>query len=320
MLSIKKISWRRIIKDLYIIGILLVFVIFFAILSPKFLAFPSLINIIRMAAPLIIVAVVATPLMISGYIDLSMGSTMAIGGVIFAILCKSGVSIPISVILSCLAGSVVGLTNGFLVVKLKIVAVIATLATASVLLGIGKLLTGDTIPYIKGGMPESFSFMGRGIIFGLPFQLYAVIVVVAIFMILQKRSVLGKYSIAIGGNQTSARLAGINVDKIVWLLYILLGVAAAFAGTIRASNMTIADATSGIGFELEVITAILLGGTSFSGGEGSIMRSVVGALIITIVSIGLNMTGVPSFYQYVVKGMVLVVAVLLDKFVKEKIY
>jgi ribose/xylose/arabinose/galactoside ABC-type transport system permease subunit len=150
-------------------------------------------------------------------------------------------------------------------------------------------------------------------------QIFFIIAVIAIFLILQKKSVLGKYSIAIGGNNEAAKLAGINVGRVVWMMFALVGAAAALAGCMRASNMGVADATAGQGFELDVIIAILMGGTSFSGGEGSVIRTIVGAFIVSVLAIGLNMANVPSFYQYVVKGGVLIAAVYLDKIVKERI-
>ncbi len=318
MISIKKGSWRNAVKNLYVFGILAIFIIIFAAISPKFIAVPSIINIIRTAAPVVIVSAAATLLMISGNIDLSVGSILGLSGIVCALLSKSGVGLFAAVILCIVLGVVLGFINGVLVVKLKIIPVIATLATMNVFLGIAKLLSGDTIPYVKG-MPKDFAFLGRGDIGPLPVQFYIIVAVIVVFVLLQRKSILGKYAVAIGGNTTAARLAGINVNKIIWVMYILVGATAALAGCIRASNMTVADATAGAGFELDVIIAILMGGTSFFGGEGSVGRTVAGAFILVILGIGLNMSGVPAFYQYVVKGLVLIVAVFLDKIVKEKI-
>ncbi len=205
--------------------------------------------------------------------------------------------------------------------KLKIIPVIATLATMSVLLGVAKLLCGDTIPYVKGGLPDNFSFLGRGMVFGkvIPFQLILIVVVVAIFILLQKKSVFGKYSMAIGGNKMAALLSGINVNGMIWGLFIMVGAVTGLAGSVMASKLGIADATAGAGFELDVIIAVLLGGTSFFGGEGRVAGTVAGAFILTILGIGMNIIGIPPFYQYVVKGMVLILAIVLDHFVKERI-
>lgn len=319
MFSIKKVSWRNSVKNIYVFGILAIFIIVFTALSPKFVAPASLAYIMQTVAPLLVVSVAATMLMMSGYIDLSVGSMLAFSGVIMATLSKNGMAAWLAVILCVIIGLGLGVANGFLVVRLKITPVIATLATTNILLGFAKIMCGETIPYVKGVQPD-FSFIGREkLAMYWPMQLFFVAAIIVLFIFLQKKSVLGKYSIAIGGNADAANLAGINVRRIVWILYVLVGAAAALAGCLRASNMGVADATSGAGFELDVIIAILMGGTSFAGGEGSVVRTIVGALIVSVLAIGLNMANVPSFYQYVVKGIVLIAAVYLDKIVKEKI-
>lgn len=317
--SIKKVSWRNAVKNLYVYGILLLLILIFWAMSPKFLTWNSIVNILRTAAPVVMTAAAATLLMISGNIDLSVGSILGFSGVLFAFLCRAGMAVPLSAVVVGIVGVGIGAVNGLLVVKLKIIPVISTLATMNILLGAAKLMCGETIPYVKGNLPEDFGMFGRGSVGVLPVQLIAIVAVVVIFVLLQKKSVLGKYSIAIGGNQTAAHLAGIKVNTIIMILFVMVGCVAAFSGTVRASNMMIGDATAGTGFELDVIIAILMGGTSFFGGEGSVGRTVAGAFILTILGIGMNQAGVPPFYQYVVKGMVLVLAVLLDKVVKEKV-
>lgn len=317
--KIQKVSWRSMVKNLYIFGILALFIVVFTLISPKFIKLPSLINIVRTAAPSILVGVVVTLLMISGHVDLSVGSMLGFTGVMFAIICKAGVPVVWATFIVIAIGSVLGIINGYLVVKLKIIPVIATLATMNVLLGAAKLLCGDTIPYVKGGLPKDFTFLGRGAILGIPIQLFLIVVIVTIFILLQKKSVFGKYSIAIGGNKMAAVLSGINVNGMVFFLYIMVGAVTGLAGVVKASHLTIADATAGIGFEVDVIIAVLLGGTSFFGGEGSVAGTVAGALILAILGIGMNMIGVPPFYQYVVKGIVLILAIVLDHLVKEKV-
>lgn len=316
---IKKVSWRSMVKNLYIFGILILFIVVFTIISPKFIKIPSLVNIIRTAAPAIMVGVAVTLLMMSGNVDLSVGSMLGFTGVVFALLCKSGIPTVWAVFIVIVLGAAVGFINGLLVVKLKIIPVIATLATMNVLLGAAKLLCGDTIPYVKGGLPKDFTFLGRGSVAGFPIQLFLIIVIVVIFILLQKKSVFGKYSMAIGGNPTAARLSGINVNGMVFGLYIMVGAVTGLAGVVKASHLTIADATAGMGFEVDVIIAVLLGGTSFFGGEGSVAGTVAGAFILSILGIGMNMIGIPPFYQYVVKGVVLILAIVLDHFVKEKV-
>ncbi|MDR1904512.1 MAG: ABC transporter permease [Treponema sp.] len=318
MLNIRQISWRTAIKNVYVFGILAGVVIIFTIISAKFISPPSLAFLIQKVAPLLICSVAVTLLMMSGHLDLSVGSILAFSGVIMALLSRGGIPAWRAVIICVILGAVLGSANGFLTVKLRITPVIGTLVTMNILLGAAKILCGDSIPYVKG-VQRDFSIIGRGKIEGWPISIFFIIAAIIIFLILQRKSVFGKYAIAIGGNRDAASLAGINVNKIVWLLYIFSGTAAAMAGCLTASNMNVADATSGQGFELDVITAILIGGTSWSGGEGSVVRTIAGAFLVAVLSIGLNMANVPSFYQYVVKGGVLIAAVYLDKIVREKI-
>jgi ribose/xylose/arabinose/galactoside ABC-type transport system permease subunit len=256
--------------------------------------------------------------MISGNIDLSVGSIIACGGVIMALLSREGMSAWIAVLIVAAFGLGVGWINGLLVSGLKINSVIATLVMNYILLGIAKMLCGDTIPYVKG-VQDDFSFIGRSKIAGWPIAIFFVIAAIVILIILQKKSALGKYSYAIGGNREASTLAGLNTGRMVWILYLIVGIAAGIGGCLMASNQGIGNALSGSGFELSVIIAILIGGTSWSGGEGSVTRTIVGAFIITVLTIGLNMAGVPSFYQYIVSGGVMIAAVYLDKIVKERI-
>ncbi len=316
---VKYFSWRKVVKNLYIYGILAVFVAVFTILSPKFLSVPGLINIVRASAPLIIVSAALSLLMISGHIDLSVGSLLGFSGVIFALLAQAGVPVFLATILTIVISAMVGAVNGLLVVKLKITPIISTLAMMNILLGVAKLFCGDSIPYVKKGLPSDFITLGRGSIGSIPIQLFFIAGVVGVFILLQKRSIFGKYSIAIGSNKMAATLSGVNTNFIVLMLFVMVGAVTGLAGVFTASKLTIADATAGIGFEVDVLIAILLGGISFSGGEGSVSGAVAGALILSILVIGMNHIGVPSFYQYLVKSAVLVLAITLDKFVKEKV-
>jgi ribose/xylose/arabinose/galactoside ABC-type transport system permease subunit len=318
MVNIRQISWRTAIKNVYVFGILAVVVIIFTIMSAKFVSPSSLSFLIQKVAPLLVTSTAVTLLMMSGHLDLSVGSILAFSGVVMALLSRGGMPAWQAVIICVILGAVLGSVNGFLTVKLRITPVIGTLVTMNILLGVGKILCGDTIPYVKG-VQRDFAVIGRGKIEGWPISIFFIIAAIIIFLVLQRKSILGKYAIAIGGNREAATLAGISVNRIIWVLYSIVGVAAAVAGCLSASNMGVADATSGRGFELDVIIAVLIGGTSWSGGEGSVVRTIAGAFLVAVLSVGLNMANVPSFYQYVVKGGVLIAAVYLDKIVREKI-
>ena len=317
-LSVKETSWRTVIKNVYVFAILAAFFIIFTVISPKFIAAPSLAYIIQTVAPLIIVALPATLLMISGNIDLSVGSILGFSGIIMALMSRGGMAAWQAVIIVAFIGWGCGWINGALVSGLKINSVIATLVMNYVLVGIAKLLAGPTMPFVKG-VQSDFSFIGRVKLNGWPVAIFFVIAVIIIFVILQKKSALGKYSFAIGGNRVAATLAGLNTGRMVWILYMIVGVSAGVGGCVFASNQGVGNANGGLGFELDVILSVLIGGTSFAGGEGSVVRTIVGAFIISVLSFGFNLAGVPPFYQYIVKGCVLIVAVYLDKIIKEKI-
>jgi ribose/xylose/arabinose/galactoside ABC-type transport system permease subunit len=172
---------------------------------------------------------------------------------------------------------------------------------------------------INVGLPRNFILLGRTNIGPLPVPLVIMIIIVALFVFIQNKTILGKYSYAIGGNKTTAILSGINVSSVVIFLYILVGILAGFSGTIMAARLGVGHPNVGIGFEFDVIVAILIGGTSLSGGEGSVLGMVIGAFIVGFLSNALNLLGMHTFYQYVVKGVVLILAVILDLFIKERI-
>ena len=214
--------------------------------------------------------------------------------------------------------------NGLLVMKLRITPVIATLVTLNLFKGIALLIVPHGLSAIKGSatklMPAWINDYARlDVLLGLPWAFYVAILVIVVLVIVQRKTILGKYAAAIGGNRTSAELSGINAVKLVWLLYIIVGFFAALAGMARASYMSLGDPLSGDGMELDCIIAVLLGGTAFSGGEGSVAKTIVGALIIVCLTTGL-MTVIPAFWQTMAKGSVLIAAVVLNHLlVREKV-
>jgi ribose transport system permease protein len=203
-----------------------------------------------------------------------------------------------------------------LVTKLRITPVIATLVTLSLFKGTALLIVPQGLSAIKSSadqkMPAWINNYARQEVFlGLPAAFYVAILVIVVLIIVQNRTVLGKYAAAIGGNRTAAELSGINVILVVWILYIIVGFFAALAGVARGSYMSLGDPLSGDGMELACIIAVLLGGTAFSGGEGSVAKTMVGAIIIMCVTIGL-MTVIPAYWQTLATGTVLLVAVALN--------
>lgn len=288
----------------------------------NFLNQNNIINILRVSAPLLTLAGAFTLLMVSGYIDLSVGSAMSFSAVVYALLAINGVPFLPAFALTMVVGVGLGAINGFLVVRLKITPVIATLITLSLYKGMALLLVQDGVSAIKSigdmKMPGWFNSYGReGIMMGLPMAFWIAVAVTIVLVIAQNKSLLGKYAAATGGNPTAAKLSGIKTGKIVFLLYVIVGVTAALAGIARSSFMSLGDPLSGDGMELTAILVVLLGGTAFSGGEGRVLRSFVGALIIMALTVGM-LTLVPAYFQTLVIGAALLAAAASNHLISRK--
>ena len=214
--------------------------------------------------------------------------------------------------------------NGFLVMRLRITPVIATLVTLNLFKGIALLIVPFGVSAIKSApgspMPAWINFYGRKeVLLGLPWSFYVAVLLIIALVIVQRKTIVGKYAAAIGGNRNAAELSGISAVKYVWILYVIVGVFAALAGVARASFMSLGDPLSGDGMELDCIIVVLLGGTAFSGGEGSVAKTVVGVLIIMCVTTGL-MTVIPAYWQTFAKGTVLIVAVALNHLLERNVW
>lgn len=288
----------------------------------NFLYKKNIINILRVSAPLITLAGAFCLLMVSGYIDLSVGSAMSLSAVIYALLAINGVPFVLAFAITVVVGAGLGVINGFLVVRLKITPVIATLITLSFYKGIALLLVQDGVSAIKSGgglkMPGWFNSYGReGVLLGLPMAFWIAAGVILVLVIAQNRTLLGKYAAATGGNPTASTLSGINTNRVVFLLYIIVGVTAALAGIARSSFMSLGDPLSGDGMELNAILVVLVGGTAFSGGEGRVLRSFIGALIIMALTVGM-LTLVPAYFQTLVIGAALLTAAASNHLISRK--
>lgn len=288
----------------------------------NFLSQNNIINILRVSAPIITLAGAFTLLMISGNIDLSVGSAMSLSGVVYALLAINGVPFLAAFAMTLVVGVGLGALNGFLVVRLRITPVIATLITLSLFKGIALLLVQDGVSAIKSGgelkMPDWINWYGReGVFLKLPTAFWVSVVITLVLVIAQSRTLLGKYAAATGGNLTAAKLSGINTGAVIFLLYVIVGVAAALAGIARSSFMSLGDPLSGDGIELTAILVVLLGGTAFSGGEGRVLRSFVGALIIMALTMGM-LTLVPAYFQTLIIGAALLAAAASNHLISRK--
>ena len=302
-------------QKLVLLGLFILVCVAFYLLNHRFLSIPNLANLSKQVSFVIITGCAVTLLMISGHLDLSVGSVLALTGVLYAYLCSQGLGTYYAFVLATACGGVLGLINAFTVVQLKITSFIATLGMLYMARGLAYMITGGTP--IRDGLADNFSFLGREYLGPFPIPFIIMVIVILIFVLIEKKHMLGKYSIAIGGNRTAAILSGINSDRIVTLLYVVVGISAGFSGALMASRLGVGEPNVGFGFEFDVIIAIILGGTSLAGGEGSILGMVLGALIVGSIDNGLNLLGVFTFFQAVVKGIDLVGAVLLNRKLSE---
>jgi ribose/xylose/arabinose/galactoside ABC-type transport system permease subunit len=298
-------------QKMVIFGVLLLIIIVLSFLSKSFLTVTNLNNVTRQVAFVVITGCAVTPLMISGNFDLSIGSVLGLTGMLSALFVTQSIPLWFSIILSTLVGSAIGLLNGLMVIKLRIPSIIATLGTMYAARGLALVISGGNS--IHMGLGKNFTLLGRGYLGGIPIIFIIMFLTIFLFYFIESKTILGRYTFAIGGNKRTALLSGINVGSIIILLYFLVGTLTGFSGTLMASRLGVGQAMVGSGFEFDVIVAVVLGGTSIEGGEGSIFGMLIGAFIVGFIVNGLNLMGIHSFYQSIVKGVVLVGAVLLDQ-------
>jgi ribose/xylose/arabinose/galactoside ABC-type transport system permease subunit len=280
-----------------------------AIMSPRFLAFENLMNVSRQIAMLVTVGSVVTILMVTRNFDLSIGGVVALSGCVAAVLVTANVPIPLAFLAGILVGTGVGIANAFLVVAIGINSVVATLGTMYLTRGSALLVTGGVPVY---SVPEGYETLGAGYLGPIPIPTAIMLALVVIMTIVERRTWLGKYARATGSHTLSARLAGVPTRNVQLILFILAGTAAGFAGIITGSRVGGGIPTVALGLEFSVVVAAVLGGTSLAGGEGSVIGTFLGAVLVGTLNNGLNLLGVPTFWQTVALGAVLVLAVLLD--------
>ena len=291
-------------------GILCLFTLLMSVFVENFLTLTNISNLLRQQAMVAIAAAGATFVMITRGLDISVGSNLALSGVVFAMVVQLGGSIPAALALAILCGAAVGLVNGLLVEKARLNAVIATLGTMYAIRGVAYLLSDGKA--IVSGLPPSFMGLGRGFLWFIPIPVAIMAGIYVLFHFVLSRTLLGKYTYAIGGNKETAFLSGVPIRKVMITLYVITGALTGLSGVIMASRLGSGNPQIGQGFEFDVIIAVFLGGVSTSGGEGSLVGTIIGIMIVGVLSNGLNLLGVNPFYQYVIKGVILVVAVMAD--------
>lgn len=297
-------------------GILIFLIVLFIILSfssPYFLTVENLTKVIRQVAVVGIVTVSMTMVILTGGIDLSVGSMLALSSVILAKLMVAGVNVPVAIILTLVAVMTLGLFNGFLINKIKISPLISTLGTMTVYSGLTYILTGGRSIF---GFPHSFSFIGQGYILKLPVPILILGLVYVFGFFILNNTRFGRYLYGIGANERASILSGVNVNKVKYIAYIISGLLSSLAAVVMLSRVNSALPNLGEGLEFDVVTAVVLGGVSVNGGEGKLQGVIIGLLIIAILSNGMILLGVGNYFQTVVKGLVLLVAVGIDNISK----
>ena len=299
------------------IGVLIALVILVVVLSifaPNFATSSNIFSVLQQIAVNGIIAVGMTYVILLGGIDLSVGSILAISGAICASLLVSGQNIFVAVIAALVVGTVVGFINGFIITKGRLQPFIATLSTMTILRGLTLVYTdGKPITLGSGDLALNFGQIGGGKILGIPTPALIMIITFVFCAYILKNTQMGRYTYALGSNEEATKLSGINTDKVKIAVYTISGILAAVAGIIITSRLYSAQPTAGDGYELDAIAAVVLGGTSLTGGKGKITGTIIGALIIGVLSNALNILDVSSYYQMMVKGAVILVAVLLDR-------
>ncbi|EMP92704.1 MULTISPECIES: ribose ABC transporter permease [Vibrio] len=292
---------------------LLFLVVVVSFLNPNFFTVDNLLNILRQTSVNAIIAVGMTLVILTAGIDLSVGSVLALCGAFAATLVAMEVPVLIAVPTALLAGATLGAISGIIIAKGKVQAFIATLVTMTLLRGVTMVYT-DGRPISTGftDTADTFAWFGTGYALGIPVPVWLMVVVFAGAWYLLNHTRFGRYVYAVGGNESATRLSGINVDRVKIGVYAICGLLAALAGIIVTSRLSSAQPTAGMGYELDAIAAVVLGGTSLMGGKGRIMGTLIGALIIGFLNNALNLLDVSSYYQMIAKAVVILLAVLVD--------
>jgi len=291
---------------------LLLIVVIISIMSPSFLTADNIFNVLRQVSISALIAFGMTFVILTGGIDLSVGSTLALTGAVAASLLAGGTDPFIAMGVALILGLILGAINGVVIAKGKVAPFIATLATMTIYRGLTLVYT-DGKPISGLGDHLSFQMFGKGYFLGIPVPVVTMLIAFFVLYFILRETTFGRRVYAIGGNAEASRLSGINVDRTTIAVYALTGMLAAMAALILTSRLNSAQPTAGQSYELDAIAAVVLGGTSLTGGRGWIVGTLIGALIIGVLNNGLNLIGVSSFFQQVVKGLVILFAVLIDR-------
>ncbi len=309
-------NFKQLLEKYGIVYVFMVVFLVFSVLSPAFFTKNNLINIIRQVSMLGICAVGMTFIILTGGIDLTVGSIMGLTGTICAKAMVSwGFHPVLAILIALIAAACCGALNAWLVTTVNIPPLITTLGMMGVLRGFVYILCGGLPIY---GFTKKFKVIGQGYLGFIPVP---VIIMVAVFMfahVFLNRSRYGRYTYGLGGNEEATRLAGVNILQQKYLLYTISGLCSGIAGIVMLSRLNSAQPTTGIGFEMNVVTAVVLGGISIAGGEGKLSGVITGVLIIGVLTNGMILINISSYWQSVVQGTVLLLAVGVDQYMQQR--
>ncbi len=302
----------NILKQFSTIILLLIVVLFFSVTTESFLATKNMINILRQVSVLSILTCGMTFVIISGGMDLTVGSMLGLTGVICAkLLTELQMNPVMAILVTMIAAGIFGTITGMLIVKLRVPAMVITLGMMTVARGLAFIVSAGLPIY---DIPENVVNIGQGYVGAIPIPVIIMLIIVAISTFLLNKSYLGRQVYAIGGNEEAERLAGVKVDQIKIGLYSCSAFLAGIAGVILMARVSSGAPASGTGMEMDVVTAVVIGGVSINGGKGKMWGAFLGALLIGVLSNGLTIMNIGEYYQQVVKGVVLILAVAFDTF------
>ncbi|MFP3125907.1 ribose ABC transporter permease [Ectobacillus funiculus] len=292
------------------IVILVLMCVVLSVLTSNFLEVNNLLNVLKQISIIAILAAGMTFVILTGGIDLSVGSTVALSGVISVMLSQQGVNAIIAMAAGVAIGVAAGFVNGYLTAKVKLPAFIVTLGSFTYIRGLAYVVSAGYPIVLTDPL---FKFFGAGDIVGIPTPIFIMAFIYVITFFILKYTMFGRHVYAIGGNEEAASLTGIKVGATLIKVYVISGLLSGLAGVVLAGRLYSGQPTAGVGFELDAIAAVILGGTSFTGGVGTIRGTIIGALIMGVLSNGLTLLNVSYYWQLVIKGAVIILAVLLDR-------
>ena len=295
---------------------LIVLIVALSIASPHFLTNTNLSSVVRQTAVINIMALGMTLIIVSGGIDLSVGAILAMGGLFGTMMMQAGQPVLVGVAVGLLTGCLCGFVNGTLVTRLKINPFIVTLGTMGIIRGL-TLLISNGLPVHQ--IPKDFSYLGEGMLLGVPFVLWLLVICALAVHVILEHTRLGRYAFAIGSNPDAAYYAGIPVNFHTVAVYSICGMLTGLAGMIEASRLMTGQPTAGQGYELQAIAAVVIGGGSLRGGEGTVLGTLVGAFIMGLLANGSDLLGISPYLQQAIIGAVIILAVTVDELRKRKI-